>query len=245
MTGSSTAAPINGRKAQAARNDKLIMDAARAVFIADPTAPISAVAERANVGISALYRRYPSKEELLRKLCADGLRGYITAAREMLADEGDPWDAFVRFMRAFVDAEFADPAARRHLHPDRRPLPRSGHGATAQRTGLRPRPGGRGRTPRPRRQRHRIDPRTAGEHPPRRRRAHPRAAAPVSGALSRRLPLARPDAAARPAAHLERARRALELLAQARRCRARTGRPGPGGARRGGATIGGRDRLSR
>jgi AcrR family transcriptional regulator len=103
MTGS-TAAPMNGRKAQAARNDQLILDAARAVFIADPTAPISAVAERANVGISALYRRYPSKEELLRRLCADGLRRYITAAEAMLADEGDPWDAFVRFMRTLVDA---------------------------------------------------------------------------------------------------------------------------------------------
>jgi AcrR family transcriptional regulator len=103
MTGS-TAAPMSGRKAQAARNDQLILAAARAVFIADPTAPISAVAERANVGISALYRRYPSKEELLRTLCADGLRRYIGAAEAMLADEGAPWDAFVGFMRTLVDA---------------------------------------------------------------------------------------------------------------------------------------------
>jgi AcrR family transcriptional regulator len=103
MTGS-TAAPMSGRKAQAARNDQIILAAARAVFIADPTAPISAVAERANVGISALYRRYPSKEELLRTLCADGLRRYIGAAEAMLADEGAPWDAFVRFMRTLVDA---------------------------------------------------------------------------------------------------------------------------------------------
>src|SRR4051794_32721267 len=101
MTGS-TAAPMNGRKAQAARNDELILDAARAVFIADPTAPISAVAQRAKRGISPLDRRCPSKEELLRKLCADGLRRYITAAKAMLADDGDPWEAFVRFMRTLV-----------------------------------------------------------------------------------------------------------------------------------------------
>ncbi len=96
---------MSGRKAQAARNDQLILDAAKAVFIADPTAPISAVAERAGVGISALYRRYPSKEELLRKLCADGLRRYIAAAEAMLADEDDPWEAFVRFMGTLVDAD--------------------------------------------------------------------------------------------------------------------------------------------
>jgi AcrR family transcriptional regulator len=104
MNGSRTG-PMSGRKAQAARNDQIILAAARAVFIADPTAPISAVAERAGVGISALYRRYPSKEELLRKLCADGLRRHIAAAEAMLAEDGDPWEAFVRFMGTLVDAD--------------------------------------------------------------------------------------------------------------------------------------------
>ncbi len=42
-------APMSGRRAQAARNDELIMNAAREVFVADPTAPIAAVAERAGV----------------------------------------------------------------------------------------------------------------------------------------------------------------------------------------------------
>jgi AcrR family transcriptional regulator len=103
MNGTTT--PLSGRKAQAARNDQLILDAARAVFIADPNAPISAVAERAGVGISALYRRYASKEDLLRKLCGDGLRRYIAASETMLAAEDDPWDAFVQFLRDLVDAD--------------------------------------------------------------------------------------------------------------------------------------------
>lgn len=98
-------APLSGRKAQAARNDKLILDAAREVFVSDPTAPISAVAERAGVGISALYRRYESKENLLRRLSADGLRIYMAAIEEALADEGDPWRAFMEFMRRIVDAD--------------------------------------------------------------------------------------------------------------------------------------------
>jgi AcrR family transcriptional regulator len=97
--------PLSGRKAQAARNDRLILDAAREVFTADPSAPVSAVAERAGVGISALYRRYASKEELLRRLCAEGLRTYIAAAEDALADDGDPWDAFTDFMRRVVDAD--------------------------------------------------------------------------------------------------------------------------------------------
>ena len=97
--------PMSGRRAQAVRNDRLILDAARAVFVADPGAPISAVAERAGVGISALYRRYASKEELLRQLSLDGLRRYVAAVEAALADEGDRWTAFATFLRRIVDAD--------------------------------------------------------------------------------------------------------------------------------------------
>jgi AcrR family transcriptional regulator len=98
-------APLSGRHAEARRNDRLILEAAREVFVADPEAPISAVAERAGVGIGALYRRYASKEELLRQLCAEGLRRYIAEAEVALTDEGDPWAAFADFMRRIVAAD--------------------------------------------------------------------------------------------------------------------------------------------
>jgi AcrR family transcriptional regulator len=97
--------PMSGRRAEAARNDRRILKSAREVFIADPGAPISAVAEHAGVGISALYRRYASKEELLQRLCGDGLQRYIEAVETGLADEGDPWTAFATFMRRAVEAE--------------------------------------------------------------------------------------------------------------------------------------------
>jgi AcrR family transcriptional regulator len=94
-----------GRKAEAARNDAKILASARAVFVADPEAPIAAVAKHAGVGIGALYRRYSGKEALLRALCADGLRRYIEAAESALADEDDPWRAFATFMHREVDAD--------------------------------------------------------------------------------------------------------------------------------------------
>jgi AcrR family transcriptional regulator len=81
------------------------LEAARAVFTANPNAPISAVAEHAGVGISALYRRYGSKEELLQQLSLDGLRRYIVELESALADDGDPWEAFAAFMRRAVDAD--------------------------------------------------------------------------------------------------------------------------------------------
>ena len=89
-----TEGPLSGRRREAARNDVGILDAARSVFLEDPSAPVSAVAARAGVGISALYRRYPSKEDLLRELARDGLVRYIAELEAALADRGDPWDVY-------------------------------------------------------------------------------------------------------------------------------------------------------
>jgi AcrR family transcriptional regulator len=99
---SETALP--GRRGQAARNNLVILDAARHVFLGDPKAPIAQVAERAGVGISALYRRYPSKEALLCRLCHDGLRTYIDEA-EAAAEEPDGWAALTGFLSRVVDAD--------------------------------------------------------------------------------------------------------------------------------------------
>jgi len=98
-------ARLPGRREQAARNDAVILAAARDVFIADPDAPVSAVAHRAGVGISALYRRYQGKEDLLRQLCHDGLRQFIAIAEQAAAGHADGWEAFAAFLTGVVDAD--------------------------------------------------------------------------------------------------------------------------------------------
>jgi AcrR family transcriptional regulator len=100
--------PLSGRQAEAARNDQRILESARAVFVADPGAPITAVAKHAGVGISALYTRYGSKEELLRTLCTDGLVIVVneteTAIGRINAGH-DRWAVLTDFMRHLVDAD--------------------------------------------------------------------------------------------------------------------------------------------
>jgi AcrR family transcriptional regulator len=96
---------LDGRRAQAARNDALILEAAREVFTNDPEAPISTVAQRANVGIGALYRRYGNKQGLLRALCAAGLQRYVREVEAALADPRDPRVVLQDFMRRAVDAD--------------------------------------------------------------------------------------------------------------------------------------------
>jgi AcrR family transcriptional regulator len=98
---------LSGRAAQAARNDQLIVDAARAVFLEDPDAPITAVAKRAGVGISALYTRHGSKDELLCKLARDGLQRYFEEIDAAVHDDRDAWTVFANFMLRLVDADIA------------------------------------------------------------------------------------------------------------------------------------------
>jgi len=75
------------------------------VFIADPGAPITAVAKHAGVGISALYSRYGSKEELLRRLCTDSLETFVAETEAALADDRDHWTVLASYMRRLVDAD--------------------------------------------------------------------------------------------------------------------------------------------
>ena len=93
----------HGRQAEARRNDLVVLEAARDVFTAQgAAAPVSAVAERAGVGMGTLYRRYGSKTELLQRLCVLAMRQALAAADEALA-AGDPWAGLAGYVRACVD----------------------------------------------------------------------------------------------------------------------------------------------
>ena len=95
--------PLSGRRGEAARNDGRILDAAREVFLIDPDAPVAAVANRAGVGMSALYRRYDNKGDLLRELARDALTRYIGDLQAALTDDRDPWTAYREYLIRVVD----------------------------------------------------------------------------------------------------------------------------------------------
>jgi len=102
------AGTLSGRQAEAARNDRRILESARAVFTADPDAPITAVAKHAGVGISALYTRYGSKEELIRTLCTEAMQAIVREtelALEQVGSGRDHWQVLADFVRRLVDAD--------------------------------------------------------------------------------------------------------------------------------------------
>lgn len=94
---------VHGRQAEARRNDLVVLEAARDVFTAQGAdAPISAVAERAGVGMGTLYRRYGSKTELLQRLCVLAMNQALAAADDALRVD-DPWDGLSGYIRACVE----------------------------------------------------------------------------------------------------------------------------------------------
>ena len=97
-------APLRGRQAEARRNDQRILDAALDVFIEDPQAPMSAVADRAGVGQASLYRRYPTKDALLGRVCEQGMSRIRDAARAALAGPQDPGRALSDFLHWYLES---------------------------------------------------------------------------------------------------------------------------------------------
>jgi AcrR family transcriptional regulator len=98
----SAARPRRGRQAEAERNDRALLEAAREVLASrGPEAPVSAIAERAGIGMGSLYRRYRSKEELLQRLCLLAMDHAIEAAEAGLAAD-DTWEGFAGYVERCV-----------------------------------------------------------------------------------------------------------------------------------------------
>ncbi|MGW4802048.1 TetR family transcriptional regulator [Nonomuraea sp. NPDC004297] len=100
MSGPRRRAP---RQAEAERNDRALLAAAREVLAADGAhASVAAIAARAGVGIGSLYRRYRTKQELFQRLCVLSLDSWNDAAERGLAAQ-DPWEGLAGFVTACVE----------------------------------------------------------------------------------------------------------------------------------------------
>jgi AcrR family transcriptional regulator len=81
----------------AERNRDRIVEAARAAFAADGIdATVEEIARRAGVGMGTLYRRFPTKGDLVDAVLEDAVAEVCAAARSALEVE-DAWTAFGTF----------------------------------------------------------------------------------------------------------------------------------------------------
>ena len=98
-------------RADAARNRVRILAAASDVFAERGLdASTAEIARRAGVGEATLFRRFPSKHDLIVAILAERIDGVIATAEECL-EEPDPWRAVERFFEAMVEQQVHDQGA--------------------------------------------------------------------------------------------------------------------------------------
>ncbi|MFE3519246.1 TetR/AcrR family transcriptional regulator [Streptomyces sp. NPDC059166] len=99
-TGAPRSAPL---RVDAQRNLEHVLRAAREVFgELGYGAPMEDVARRARVGVGTVYRRFPSKDVLVRRIAEEETARLTDQARTALGQEDEPWSALSRFLRTSV-----------------------------------------------------------------------------------------------------------------------------------------------
>jgi AcrR family transcriptional regulator len=95
-------------RADAERNRAALLDAAREVFAEQGLeAPLEEIALRAGVGIGTLYRRFPTRAQLVAAALFDKVAQYAEAAEQALAIP-DPWAGFVTYVERICDLQADD-----------------------------------------------------------------------------------------------------------------------------------------
>jgi AcrR family transcriptional regulator len=113
MSAPQTTVPPLRRDAQ--ENRDRILAAARAVFAEDGVdVPVETIAERAGVGIGTLYRRFPTKHDLVEAVIEESLDAFVVAATNGLAED-DPWTGFSRFVERVLELHVENRALREVL----------------------------------------------------------------------------------------------------------------------------------
>lgn len=89
-----TASTDRPLRADAQRNRDKIVEAARGVFAKRGLeAQMDDVAARAGVGVGTVYRRFPTKDALVRAVIVHRMKGLAALGRARLEAGGDPWEA--------------------------------------------------------------------------------------------------------------------------------------------------------
>jgi AcrR family transcriptional regulator len=108
-----TSAAGRGLRADAERNRKRVLSAAREVFAEQGLdASTNEIARRAGVGVATLFRRFPTRDDLVGAAFADKMSAYAAAIDDALADP-DPWQGFCSYIERVCrmqadDRGFAD-----------------------------------------------------------------------------------------------------------------------------------------
>ncbi|WP_263118610.1 TetR/AcrR family transcriptional regulator [Cellulomonas fimi] len=93
-----------GRRRDAVRNQRALLDAAGAVFATSGVdAPVREVAAAAGVGVATLYRHFPTRAELVVAVYRHQIDACAAAGPDLLASASSPFAATLAWVHQFVD----------------------------------------------------------------------------------------------------------------------------------------------
>ncbi|MFF5295353.1 TetR/AcrR family transcriptional regulator [Paractinoplanes globisporus] len=95
-------------RADAERNRTALLCAAREIFGEHGLdASLDEIARRAGVGNATLYRRFPTRRDLIAEVFAGQMAEYVELA-ELALHEPDPWAAFVGYLTRLFELQATD-----------------------------------------------------------------------------------------------------------------------------------------
>ncbi|EHR49403.1 transcriptional regulator [Saccharomonospora marina XMU15] len=104
MTGDAGARAGRARRADAKRNEKALLDAAAAVFVASGVdAPVRDIAAKAGVGMGTIYRHFPTRADLIVAVYRHQVEACAQAGPALLEAGPTPYAALTKWINLFVD----------------------------------------------------------------------------------------------------------------------------------------------
>ena len=92
------------KRADARRNEKTLLDAAAAIFVASGVdAPVRDIAAKAGVGLGTIYRHFPTRADLVIAVYRHQVDACAEAGPALLASSGTPYAALRQWIDLFVD----------------------------------------------------------------------------------------------------------------------------------------------
>lgn len=105
---STATTPTDPLRADAEHNRRALVEAARQVFSEQGLgAPLDEIARRAGVGNATLYRRFPTRSDLMAAVFVDRVSDHLRIVEDALA-QPDPWTGFRGCVMAICAMQAAD-----------------------------------------------------------------------------------------------------------------------------------------
>ena len=92
------------KRADARRNEKALLEAAAAAFVASGVdVPVRDIAAKAGVGVGTIYRHFPTRADLIVAVYRHQVEACVQAGPALLANSSTPHAALAAWINLFVD----------------------------------------------------------------------------------------------------------------------------------------------